>query len=134
MIEFEFNWTATIIGFIFSSILGFLWYDARTPMGELYMSEMGYDVDNLEVNSLHFGLDFLGRFVMIIGFGFVASWAGPSNGVDGILLGLVVWLFFLVSSHWAQVTFEQRKPKVYGIYVGYQFVVFLFLGLLFGIL
>lgn len=41
MVEFEINWLATIIGFIISSVLGILWYDARTPMGDRYMKEMG---------------------------------------------------------------------------------------------
>lgn len=83
---------------------------------------------------MHFGLDFLARFVMVLGFGFVASWSGIANAGDGILLGTVIWLVFLMTSHWAQVAFEQRKPKVYDIYVSYQFVVFFFLGLLFGTL
>lgn len=133
MLEFDINGWAVLIGFIVSSILGFLWYSATTPIGAFYMREMGYDAENLEVNNLWFGLDFLGRLLLMVGFGIVAGFAGVNEIGEGLLLGLILWFFFLVTSHWAQVAFEQRKPTVYGIYVAYQLVVFLIVGFIFGI-
>lgn len=121
----ELNFWAILIAFIVSSVLGFLWYDERTPIGALYMKEMGYDKENLQVNNLYFGLDFIKRGILMWGLAFVVGLSGADTFGEGLLIGLFVWFAFLATSHWAQVAFEQRNIKVYGIYIGYQFAVFI---------
>jgi hypothetical protein len=135
MVEYpDIDLLAIILGYIVSSVLGFLWYDARTPTGALYMKEMGYDVENLEVNNMHFGLDFVSRLFLVWGVAFVVGISGADSFVEGLLMGLFAWFAFIVTSHWAQVAFEQRKPKVYGLYIGYKLVVFIILGPLFALM
>ncbi|MHA2099821.1 MAG: DUF1761 domain-containing protein [Candidatus Kariarchaeaceae archaeon] len=129
----EINLLSIIIGYIVSSVLGFLWYDARTPMGALYMKEMGYEAENLEVNNLHFGIDFAARLFMVWGVAILIGVSGADDFMEGLTMGLFAWFAFIVTSHWAQVAFEQRKQKVYYIYVGYQLVVFVILGPLFAL-
>jgi hypothetical protein len=97
------------------------------------MKEMGYNADNLKVNKLYFGIDFLARLFLVWGLAFVVSLSGADTLVEGLLIGLFAWFAFLLTTHWAQVAFEQRNIKVYAIFVGYQFVVFMMLGPLFAL-
>lgn len=107
---------------------------SRTPMGSLYMKEMGYDAESLEVNNLYFGLDFVSRLFLVWGLAFLVGISGADNFIEGIQISLFAWFAFIVTTHWAQVAFEQRKPKVYEIYIGYQLLVFLILGPLFALM
>jgi hypothetical protein len=65
----------------------------------------------------------LGKLIAVAGF---------STAIDGLKIGLVVWLGFVTTVQFTNALFMRQKNRLYMINTGYQLVCYLVMGAILG--
>jgi hypothetical protein len=126
----ELNVLAIIVATALNIAIGFLWYSDKLPTGEYWLKEMGYNTEELQMNAMLFALNTLGTLFINWGIAMVIAYSAADGFIDGLQIGALVWLAFVATTQFTGVVFEDRKPSVYGVFIGYQLVAFLVSGVL----
>jgi hypothetical protein len=58
--------------------------------------------------------------------------AGAANAVDGLKIGMVVWLGFVTTVQLTNALFMRQRNRLYLINTGYQLVCYLIMGAILG--
>jgi len=58
--------------------------------------------------------------------------AGFSTAVDGLKIGLVVWLGFVTTVQFTNALFSRQRNRLYMINTGYQLVCYVVMGAILG--
>lgn len=116
--------------------VGFLWY---SPMlfANPWMVLMGYDPnDKAKIAEMQksAGPSCAMSFVASILTAFVLGKliAGAMTAVDGLKIGLVVWLGFVTTVQFTNALFSHQRNKLYLINTGYQLVCYVAMGAILG--
>jgi surface polysaccharide O-acyltransferase-like enzyme len=132
------NLWAVLVCAIATMVAGFLWYSPAL-FANPWMKLMGYDPNDKEkIADLQksAGPSYLMSLIASILTAFVLAKliavAGFSTAMDGLKIGLVVWLGFVTTVQFTNALFMRQKNRLYMINTGYQLVCYLVMGAILG--
>ena len=125
------NWIAVLLGGVFNTIIGALWYGPL--FGNLWLRLIGKSRDELESTPAMYIVPFVAALVsalvlavLIEGFGITAWW-------EGLMLGAVVWLGVGAAASLTTSFFEGTGAGLWLLFALYQLVVYAAQGVVFAV-
>ena len=116
------NWLAVLVAAVVPLVVGFLWYGPIfgkqwLALMETTAEEIQKDFNPLKTHGASFVLSFVTAFVL------AQLLAGGSGGVmTGVHVGLLVTIGFVLNVGYQGVAYEQRKPGIFLLSLGYNAV------------
>lgn len=132
------NLLAVLACAIAGMVVGFLWY---SPMlfANPWMVLMGYDPnDKAKIAEMQksagpsYAMSFVASILTAFVLGKLIAVAGAMTAVDGLKIGLVVWLGFVTTVQFTNALFSKQRNKLYMINTGYQLVCYVAMGAILG--
>ncbi len=129
MEEVYVDFLTVIVGAIVYVILGAIWYSPAL-FGKVWRKLKHVDKKPKLFPAL------IGEFIVALIISFFLSllmgFLGATSTIDGIYVGLGVWLGFVATTHFGAVLWSKMSFKLYLIYVGFWFFGFGILGAILG--
>lgn len=127
----DINYLAVLVSVIIPMVLGALWY---SPMlfAKQWMKASGFSPEKMKnKNAVTRGymISIVGSIIFAMAMAITAQLMGLDGAADGIFLGLLGSVGFVATAFASAFAFEQRPMSLYFIYVGYQLVNFVLVGL-----
>jgi surface polysaccharide O-acyltransferase-like enzyme len=104
-----------------------------------WMVLMGYDPnDKAKIAEMQksagpsYAMSFVASILTAFVLGKIIAVSGESNAIDGLKIGLVVWLGFVTTVQFTNALFSRQKNKLYMINTGYQLVCYVVMGAILG--
>lgn len=118
------KWTALLVAAIANIVLGFVWYNPKTPTGRVWMKGSGQSMDTKPAGAemtqmmvITLATAFLVTGVLGLVFALLRDAAGADLSVaDGVAGALLVWGGFFLPLNLGSVAYE-RKPWSYALVV-----------------
>jgi len=132
------NVWAVLVCAIATMVLGFLWY---SPMlfAKPWTILMGYDPnDKQKMEEMRksagpsYLMSFIASLLSALVLGKLIQVSGTTNAIDGLKIGLVVWLGFVTTVQFTNALFSRQPNKLYMINTGYQAVCYIAMGAILG--
>ncbi len=129
----DINFWAVLVAAFANMIIGALWYSVL--FGKPWMRWMGATKEQMSAQAKSgavwaYAGGFLIALVEAYALSYFVDYAYARSVSAGLLLGFLVWLGFIVTSNFNAVLYEGKSKKVYGLYVAYQLVAFLVMGVI----
>ena len=128
------NLWAVLASAIATMVVGFLWY-SPVLFANPWMKLMGYDPnDKAKIAEMQksagpsYFMSLIASILAAFVLGKLIAVAGFSTAVDGLKIGLVVWLGFVTTVQFTNALFSRQPFKLYMINTGYQFVCYAVMG------
>jgi surface polysaccharide O-acyltransferase-like enzyme len=132
------NIWAVLVCAIATMVLGFLWY-SPVLFANPWMVLMGYDPnDKAKIAEMQksagpsYAMSFIASILAAFVLGKLISVSGSATAVDGLKIGLVVWLGFVTTVQFTNALFSRQRNKLYMINTGYQLVCYVAMGAILG--
>ena len=133
------NVWAVLVSAIATMVVGFLWY-SPVLFANPWMKLMGYDPNDKEKiaemqksAAPSYFMSLIASILAAFVLGKLIAVAGYSTAVDGLKIGLVVWLGFVTTVQLTNALFTRQKNRLYMINTGYQLVCYLAMGAILGV-
>lgn len=132
------NLLAVLACAVAGMVVGFVWY---SPMlfAKPWMVLMGYDPnDKAKIAEMQksagpsYAMSFVASILTAFVLGKIIAVAGSMNAIDGLKIGLVVWLGFVTTVQFTNALFSHQRNKLYMINTGYQLVCYVVMGAILG--
>jgi len=132
------NLWAVLVSALATMVAGFLWY---SPMlfAKPWTVLMGYDPnDKAKMAEMQksagpsYAMSLIAGFLSAFVLGKLIAVAGAATAIDGLKIGLVVWLGFVTTVQFTGSLFSKQPFKLYLINTGYQAVCYLAMGAILG--
>ena len=119
------NYPAVIVATLVHFILGGIWYSLL--FANKFIQLMGWTKAQLDevANQSHakeYLIAFLSSLVLVYILAHFVQYTKASSAVGGLQTAFWLWLGFVVTTQLPTVIFEGRKPGLYLLNIGYQFV------------
>ena len=130
------NYLAIIVGIIINQALGAGWYSA---LGKPWMAGVGLTMEDLEAMKgtarqwYPYVVAAVSALVFTLGLALVIQGMGAEGVVDGLILGLLAAIGFIVTSYATTYSFEGRSPKLFLINIGYPVISYAIIGVLLAV-
>ena len=127
------NYLAIIVGIIFNQVLGAAWYSAWSKP---WMAEVGLTKEDMEGMKgtarqwYPYVVAIVSAIVFTFGLALLIQGMGAENVVDGLLLGLLASVGFILTSYATTYSFEGRSLKLFLINSGYPLISYALIGVL----
>lgn len=127
------NWWAVIVGVLFNQVLGATWYGT---LAKPWMAEVGLTDDDMEAMKgtprqwYPYVVALVLAFVFTLGLALLAQGLGVDSFGEGLGLGLLAAVGFVLTSHGVNYTFEGRSLRLFAINAGYPLVSYCVIGVL----
>lgn len=122
---------AVIVVTVLNNVLGMTWY-SKSLFGTEWAKAHKFDLGTLKATPMHFiaaiGVSFLTALV----FSLLVNWFGINSAWQGMVLGFMIWLGFIATTHFSGVIWAQKPLKAYVIDTGFQLVSMLMMGAILG--
>jgi hypothetical protein len=132
------NVWAVLVAAVATMVVGFLWYSPAL-FANSWMKLMGYDPnDKAKIAEMQKGaapsyvMSLVASILAAFVLGKLISLSGFSNAVDGLKIGLVVWLGFVTTVQFTNALFSRQRNRLYMINTGYQLVSYVVMGAILG--
>jgi Protein of unknown function (DUF1761) len=132
------NLWAVLVSALATMVVGFVWY---SPMlfANPWMKLMGYDPnDKAKIAEMQksagpsYAMSLIASILSAFVLGKLIAVAGFATAVDGLKIGLVVWLGFVTTVQLTNALFSHQRNKLYMINTGYQLVCYVVMGAILG--
>jgi hypothetical protein len=129
------NYPAVIVAAIVHWILGAVWYGV---FGNKFIELIGWSPEKLAAvqsqnHIREYVLAFLSSLVLVYILAHFVQYTKATNAVGGLQTAFWLWLGFIVTTQSATVLFEERKPGLYLLNIGYQFIACCLAGVILAI-
>lgn len=132
-IEFgDINYLAILVSIFIPMVLGALWYSPLL-FAKQWLTASRFDKEKMKDKSAvmrGYVISIAGSVMFAMAMAITAQLMDLESAADGIGLGLLGLLGFVAPAFASAFTFEQRPTSLYFIYVGYQLVNFVLVGLI----
>jgi surface polysaccharide O-acyltransferase-like enzyme len=132
------NIWAVLVCAIATMVVGFIWYSPAL-FANPWMVLMGYDPsDKAKIAEMQksagpsYAMSFVASILSAFVLGKIIAVSGENNAVDGLKIGLVVWLGFVTTVQFTNALFSRQRNKLYMINTGYQLVCYVAMGAILG--
>lgn len=144
MPEVSINWFAVIAATAVNMVIGAVWF-SPVLFAKRWTAEVEKTIGKETFQRLHdamqskatairtYALTAVGAFLVSYVMGLVADWRAADTIVEGLMIGGVTWLGFVVSTALVTVLFEGRSRVVYVISMAHQLVAFTATGVLLAV-
>ena len=118
------NYLAVIAAAIAHWLLGAVWYGIFTNQFIALMEWSPAKLQEVESqnHAKEYVLAFLTSLVLVYILAHFVQYTKAKTALDGIQTAFWLWLGFIATTQLATVVFEGRKPGLYLLNIGYQFV------------
>ncbi|MEX1124285.1 MAG: DUF1761 domain-containing protein [Acidimicrobiia bacterium] len=123
----DLNWLAVLVAALAYFALGAIWY-SNALFGKAYRAALGI-TEQGRPSPMLLVINFVGWFISATAMGLIGAAIGASTVLDGIVLGFVAGVGFVVVSQVVGLSFEGRKGLM-GIYVPYTVPGFVIMGVI----
>ncbi len=132
------NVWAVLVSALATMVAGFLWY---SPMlfAKPWTILMGYDPnDKAKLAEMQksagpsYMMSLIASILSAFVLGKLIAVSGTVGAVDGLKIGLVVWLGFVTTVQFTNALFSRQPNKLYMINTGYQLVCYVAMGAILG--
>ncbi|MBI2666537.1 DUF1761 domain-containing protein [Candidatus Woesearchaeota archaeon] len=132
------NYLAVLVAAVASYALGALWYSPvlfeklwmqLSGLSETKLKEMKEKTDMKK--SYAFG--FVGTLVSAVVLAYLIEMAQWTSALQGVLLGVLVWLGFVVTVELGSVLWENKSWKLFLLQTGHNLVSLVVMGLVLGL-
>jgi len=133
------NLGAVLVSALATMVVGFVWY---SPMlfARPWTILMGYDPDDkakmAEMQKSagpSYMMSLVASLMSALVLGKIIAVSGTVGAVDGLKIGLVVWLGFVTTVQFTNALFSRQPNKLYMINTGYQAVCYVAMGAIMGV-
>src|SRR6478736_5264336 len=132
------NLLAVLASAVATMVLGFLWY-SPVLFANSWMRLMGYDPNDKEkiaemqksAGSSYF-MSLIASILTAFVLGKLIAVSGFSTAIDGLKIGLVVWLGFVTTVQFTNALFSRQRNRLYMINTGYQLICYVAMGAILG--
>lgn len=137
------NLWAVLVSAIATMVVGFLWY-SPILFAKPWMILMGYDPNDKDPGAQEkiaemqksagpsYTMSFIASILAAFVLGKLIAVSGSTTAVDGLKIGLVVWLGFVTTVQFTNALFSRQRNKLYMINTGYQLVCYVAMGAILG--
>lgn len=132
------NLWAVLVSAIATMVVGFLWY-SPILFAKPWMILMGYDPNDKEkIAEMQksagpsYTMSFIASILAAFVLGKLITVSGSTTAIDGLKIGLVVWLGFVTTVQFTNALFSRQRNKLYMINTGYQLVCYVAMGAILG--
>lgn len=132
------NMWAVMVCAVATMAVGFLWYSPAL-FANPWMVLMGYDPnDKAKIAEMQksarpsYGLSFVASILAAFVLGKIIAVAGAMSAMNGLKIGLVVWLGFVTTVQFTGALFSRQRNRLYLINTGYQLVCYVAMGAILG--
>src|SRR5215475_8494145 len=115
------NLLAVLVSAIASMVVGFLWYSPAL-FANSWMKLMGYDPgDKEKIAEMQksagpsYFMSLIASILAAFVLGKLIGLSGFSNAVEGLKIGLVVWLGFVTTVQFTNALFSRQRNRLYMI-------------------
>ncbi|HUV06131.1 MAG TPA: DUF1761 domain-containing protein [Spirochaetia bacterium] len=123
------NWIAILLGGVFNTIVGTLWYGPL--FGKLWLELIGKKKEEITVSAAVYIGPFVTALVSALVLALVIEGFGISSWWQGIVMGALLWIGIGAAATLTTSVFEGKKKGLWLLYALYQLLVFMVLGLVF---
>lgn len=132
------NMWAVLVSALATMVVGFVWY---SPMlfAKPWTILMGYDPnDKAKLAEMQksagpsYAMSLVASILSAIVLGKIINVSGVMNPVDGLKIGMAVWLGFVTTVQFTNALFSRQPFKLYLINTGYQLVCYIAMGAILG--
>jgi hypothetical protein len=132
------NLLAVLVSALATMVVGFLWY---SPMlfAKPWTVLMGYDPnDKAKMAEMQksagpsYAMSLIASLLSAMVLGKIIQVAGAMTALDGMKIGLAVWVGFVTTVQLTNALFMRQRAKLYLINTGYQLVCYLAMGAILG--
>ena len=130
----DLNYLAIVAAVAVNMVAGALWYSPLL-FARPWMAANGFTEEQIKAQgsaTRGYVVSVIASIVIAFAIALFAQAAGAVTAVDGLLLGLVAGVGFVMTTSAANYVFEDRPLKLYLINSGYPVVSFTLIGLLVG--
>jgi hypothetical protein len=133
MVATSMNWWAVIVAAVVYMALGAIWYSPPL-FGKAWMKGIGKTKEQITAGSspLSYVWALVFSFLAAYGIGRIYLWARLATVWDGIVVGLLAGVCFVVATLGINDIFEQRPKQLTIINVLYHLVGFIVIGIIIG--
>ncbi len=130
----EISYLAVLVGSIIALVVGGLWYSPAL-FGRVWMKLSGMTRERINeakkkgMAATYF-INFIAVFVTGLVMALLAAYIGLTSAVDGLYLGLLTWIGFIVTIMLGTVLWEGKPIKLYLINIFYYLIVLVVMGIL----
>ena len=132
----DLNYLAIIVAVVFNQILGALWYSTlATP----WMAETGMTQEDIEGMKgtprqwYPYVIAIVLAIVFVLGLALLVQGMEADNAGEGLGLGMLAAVGFVVTSHGVNYAFEGRSLKLLAINSGYPLISYAAIGILLAV-
>ena len=132
------NVWAVLVCAIVTMVLGFLWY-SPVLFANAWMKLMGIDPnDKAKMAELKknagptYSMALIAGLLSALVLGKLIQVSGTTNAIDGLKIGLVVWLGFVTTVQLTNALFSRQPNRLYMINTGYQALCYIAMGAILG--
>ena len=129
------NYAAIVAGIVINQLVGMAWY---TVLSRYWMAETGLTQEDMEAMKgtprqwYPYVIAIAAAAVFVLGLAVLIQGLGAEGPVDGLVIGLLAAVAFLMTTNAMNYAFEGRSLRLYGINNGYHVLAFAVIGLLLG--
>jgi hypothetical protein len=132
------NLWAVVVAALATMVIGFLWY-SPVLFAKPWMLLMGYDPNDKEkIAEMQksagpsYAMSLVASVLAAFVLGKLIAVSGSVTAVDGLKIGLVVWLGFVTTVQFTNALFSRQRNRLYMINTGYQLVCYVAMGAILG--
>jgi len=125
------NYVGILVGAIVYTLLGMIWYSPFL-FGDRFMALMGWPaimVDSMVRNlGTNYVFAILSSLIMVFILDLFIEYTQVKRFIDGMKIGLLLWLGFVATTNLSTVIFENRLFNLYLINIAYEMVCLALIG------
>ena len=132
------NLLAVLASAVATMVLGFLWY-SPVLFAKPWTILMGYDPnDKAKMAEMQksagpsYGMSLVASILSAFVLGKLIAVAGSTGAIEGLKIGLVVWLGFVTTVQFTGSLFSKQPFRLYLINTGFQAVCYVAMGAIMG--
>jgi len=131
MPNFSVNFLAVLIAALATMFIGMFWY-SNTLFAKTWMAAISKTEEEIKKGSTGpiYVINTVANLVLAYVLALSVRYAGAVSAIDGAKVGIWVWLGFVVTTLLPVYLFEMRPIKLYFIYIAYQLISFIVMGII----
>jgi undecaprenyl pyrophosphate phosphatase UppP len=118
---------ALVLSVIFNMIVGYIWYHPAI-FGTTWMKLLKKKMDQVQNPGPLYITTIVSAFITAYAIGFVVKLTNTHGAIDGAVLGGLLWVGFVATTHGVNHLFSGKPKALYFIDTGYHFVTFILIG------